>query len=398
MGYTAVKDALSKYQWLLGNTMSNTANNLSNVKMDYAPINPYSSGAYTPRSARNIYTGEGRNIVDPVAQASNLDLSTGENLLMKGSQALSYASMANQMSPYLQKAATSLGAPGTMGSLGPAAALYGATRNQNPYDWSTGESLGTIGSTVMAGQALAPMLGMTTAAAPAGFIGPLTAAGGTGAAGASILGMNPGLALGDLLLGGMFSSSGRKKAARARKKAGEEITKQQSDIYTQRSEAVKEGRDKMQADLLTKMYDERQRRYDNQYGGNYDARAYADQGMKMEGDIVAEFTGNELIVNEQADLEKALASKNYPKAASYIRKAMKGGKITPGPETHQGNPMPVDSKGNIYAGGGTLPFKATKGSGIYDHATDQFKSTMTDKEIAMVAQNNINKWESNGMA
>ena len=39
-----------------------------------------------------------------------------------------------------------------------------------------------------------------------------------------------------------------------------------------------------------------------------------------------------------------------------------------------------------------------KGAGIYDHATDQFKPTMTDKEIAMTAYNNIAKWESNGMA
>ena len=77
---------------------------------------------------------------------------------------------------------------------------------------------------------------------------------------------------------------------------------------------------------------------------------------------------------------------------------MKRGYITPGIETHEGNPMPVDVKGNVYAAGGTLPFKVNKGAGIYDHATDQFKSTMTDKEIAMVAQNNINKWESNGMA
>ena len=131
---------------------------------------------------------------------------------------------------------------------------------------------------------------------------------------------------------------------------------------------------------------------------------YANKGMKYkyddggEVDVIAEFTGNELIVNDQDKLEKALANKNYAKVASSIRKAMKGGKITPGSETHGGNPMPVDSKGNIYAGGGALPFKVNKGAGIYDHATDQFKPTMTDKEIAMVAQDNINKWELNGMA
>ena len=76
---------------------------------------------------------------------------------------------------------------------------------------------------------------------------------------------------------------------------------------------------------------------------------------------------------------------------------MNKGNITPGPETHQGNPMPVDAEGNIYAGGGTLPIKVAKGAGIYDHATDQFKRSMSDKQLAMVAQENINKWKSNNM-
>ena len=129
---------------------------------------------------------------------------------------------------------------------------------------------------------------------------------------------------------------------------------------------------------------------------------YAAKGMKYKGggkaDIVAEFTGNELIVNDQDKVEKGLSSGNYAMAAAPIRRAMKRKQLTPGPETHRGNPMPVDSKGNIYAGGGKLKFKVMKGAGIYDHATDQFKPTMTDKEIAMTAYNNIAKWESNGMA
>jgi len=121
-----------------------------------------------------------------------------------------------------------------------------------------------------------------------------------------------------------------------------------------------------------------------------------DKGGKA--NIIAEFTGNELIVNNQDAVEKGLASGNYTMAAAPIRNAMKGGYITPGIEAHQGNPMPVDEGGSIYTKGGKLKFKVKKGAGIYDHATDQFKSTMTDKEIAMVAQQNINKWESNGMA
>tara|TARA_R100000900_G_scaffold11175_2_gene10137 strand:- start:4930 stop:7026 length:2097 start_codon:yes stop_codon:yes gene_type:complete len=115
--------------------------------------------------------------------------------------------------------------------------------------------------------------------------------------------------------------------------------------------------------------------------------------------IVAEFTGNELIVNNQDAVEKGIAVGNYAMAAAPIKKAMKDKKITPGPETHKNNPMPVDAEGNIYyEGGGKLNFKVNKGAGIYDHATDQFKPNMTDKEIAMVAKKNIAKWKSNGMA
>ena len=130
---------------------------------------------------------------------------------------------------------------------------------------------------------------------------------------------------------------------------------------------------------------------------------YAAQGMKYkyanggEMDVVAEFTGNELIVNEQAQVESALENGNYTAAAAPIRRAMANNQVTPGPETHNNNPMPVDSDGNIYAGGGKLNFKVNKGAGVYDHAFDQFKPTMTDREISMVVSDNIAKWESNNM-
>ena len=120
------------------------------------------------------------------------------------------------------------------------------------------------------------------------------------------------------------------------------------------------------------------------------------QGGKM--NTVAEFTGNELIVNDQNTVEKGLAKGNYSMAANPIRNAMQRGFVTPGIETHQGNPLPVDDQGNIYAGGGALPFKVNKGAGIYDSASDQFSPIMTDKEIAMVAKKNIAKWKKNNMA
>ena len=128
---------------------------------------------------------------------------------------------------------------------------------------------------------------------------------------------------------------------------------------------------------------------------NKTGKNYANGGMV---DAIAEFTGNELIINNQNQVELGLKEKDYAKAAAPIKDAMKKGFVTPGPETHQGNPMPVGQDGSIYAGGGKLPFKVRKGAGVYDHATDQFKEGMSDEEIAMVAQENINKWKSNNMA
>ena len=417
MSYSDILGATKLYGGLLNQNFANTANNLTNVKMDYAPVNPYSSGAYSPRSARNIYTGTGRDVQNPVAlYGKDSGLSTGDKALLAGSQGLQYMKMANTMQPFAQNIATGLGAKGTMGSFGPAAFLYGATRNQNHYDWTRTESLGTIGSTAMAAHSLAPVLNpilsramplaataassaipFAASAAPAygaGLIGPAAATTGM----STIAGMHPALLIGGLLLGGLFSKKGKNKAKRMREKAYKDIETQQKDIYTKREKEVEESREDLASQWMAQQYKTRQDQYDNQYGGHYIDRSYADEGMKIEGDIVAEFTGNELVVNEQDKVEKALAEKNYPKVASYIKKAMDGGQITPGPETHKGNPMPVDSEGNIYAGGGTLPFKAIKGSGIYDHATDQFKPGMTDKEIAMVVKKNIAKWKSNGMA
>ena len=112
---------------------------------------------------------------------------------------------------------------------------------------------------------------------------------------------------------------------------------------------------------------------------------------------VAEFTGNEMIVNNQSMVETGIKENNPSKAAAPIRLAMQKGFLTPGQETHQDNPMPVDDKGFIYTKGGKLPFRVRKGAGIYDHATDQFKQDMTDEQIMAVAKKNISKWEKNNM-
>jgi hypothetical protein len=37
------------------------------------------------------------------------------------------------------------------------------------------------------------------------------------------------------------------------------------------------------------------------------------------------------------------------------------------------------------------------GAGVYDHATDQFKENMSDKQISKIALKNIKKWKKNNM-
>jgi len=104
-----------------------------------------------------------------------------------------------------------------------------------------------------------------------------------------------------------------------------------------------------------------------------------------------------MIVNNQAAVEAGIKENNPSKAAAPIRLAMQKGFVTPGQETHGGNPMAVDDQGFIYTKGGKLPFRVRKGAGIYDHATDQFKQDMTDEQIMAVAKKNMNKWEKNNM-
>ena len=54
MAYQDLLNA-SIYKDLLGSDLSESISNVNTLSQDYVPINPYSSGAYTDRSARNIY-------------------------------------------------------------------------------------------------------------------------------------------------------------------------------------------------------------------------------------------------------------------------------------------------------------------------------------------------------
>mgnify|MGYP003134435378 FL=1 len=379
MAYQDLLNA-SIYKDLLGSDLSESISNVNTLSQDYVPINPYSSGAYTDRSARNIYTGVNRDVINPVQAMQDTGLSGLDKTLLGATQGLTYMNYASKASPFLSKIGTTLGAKAPIGSLGPAALLYGATRNQNPYDFTQTERLGTIGSTLLGARALAPAFGLAPAAGATGL--------------ASF--MNPYVAVGSLLLGNFLAKKQKKKAKKLKKDAYADYRTELQDVADERTAAVEENRDAMQQAFLNQQYQDRYNQYKNQYGGNY--RMSADKGMKMPANIVAEFTGNELVVNDQDALEQDLANGNVSRVASRIRNAMKGGKITPGSETHKSNPIPVDSEGNIYAKGGPLPFKVQKGAGIYDHATDQFKENMTDKEIAMVAEKNIAKWKKNNMA
>tara|TARA_R100000654_G_scaffold22651_1_gene44864 strand:- start:13469 stop:14614 length:1146 start_codon:yes stop_codon:yes gene_type:complete len=371
-----------RYRDILGNLdMANKANNMANVRFDSAPINPYSSGAFTNRSARNIYNSF-TNVQNPMDAFNEYKPYSGVNLINQGIQGLQYGNIAKQVSPFIKTAASNLAKKSFPGAesfnLGPAATVYGLTQNQNPYDFTRTEQLGTIASTAMAAGQLAKLAGI----------------GSGGSALGAALGVHPAVLLGGVLLGSIFGRKKKKKAKRLRKQAFADIKEQTDEIYDTRARQVAEGREDMLAEQQKRMYEEKVGRYDNQYGGNI----RGEEGMKMNSDIVAEFTGNELIVNDQDALEQDLAQGNNARVANRIRKAMKGGRITPGKETHKKNPIPVGKDGTMYTKGGPLSFKVGKGAGVYDHATDQFKMDMTDNEITDVVKKNMKKWRKNNMA
>ena len=242
-----------------------------------------------------------------------------------------------------------------------AAIAYGLASDNNPYTYDTKEAIGMGIGDYMTGAKASSLLGLTSnpalmAAAP--YV-PLVAAG----------------------LGYLF------RKGRSRRKEKEQASAQ-GDVQSRYENLVDEQRRRISNDQTASRGDVG----NTMYGGYM----YNTGGKKL-NNITAEFTGNELIVNDQDIVEQGLKEGNFKKAAGPIRKAMKGGMITPGEESHKNNPMPVTSDGTIYAGGGPLKFKVGDGAGIYDHATDQFKEDMSDKQIAKVAMKNIKKWKKNNM-
>jgi hypothetical protein len=390
--------------------------------IEYRPDNPYGASSYIHQSSGDIYAqsqGEayGQESADDYIPSS---MYTPATLAEKGVKGMSNISTASTLH---DKLGPTLGKVGSKYLTNNAAAMEKANLTNvsatvaNPAytEWVNAGSVGT-----------APPMTIANPTAGAGPIAGVSAA-GYGTIGAVAYTMandnNPytydtgeavGMGIGDAAtatgvsmalgvyapwipiaaaaLGWFFRS---KKSKKLKKQEGK-IQSNVQDLYSKNVTKERKKRDYYQ--------NLRNRDQGNlSYGQGYSNQAA--QGMRYKyntggrniGEVQAEFTGNELIVNNQNIVEAGLKEKNYSKAAAPIRESIRKGTITPGPETHKNNPMPVTSEGVIYAAGGALPFTVSDGAGIYDHASDQFKSTMTDKQIAMVAQKNINKWKSNNM-
>jgi len=374
------------------------------IDSKYTPINPYTAAAYTYKSAKDLYgqskvsSLEGEEAKGYIPSAMYKPLTTEQKVTQGITNVSSAGTLEKKVSPLLTKIGANIPTKVT-GGFGPqgfaqgsynkllgkkltadaagkvtgqfgldtggsafiASMAYSMANDNNPYTYDSSEAIGMgIGDYMTA----------STAATALGFAAPWLPVAAAG-------------------LGWLFRS---RKAKKLRKKESK-IQEKAKDYYTQNLMEERKKRDY----FTSEQYKDKA---ENIYGGHL-----ASSGMKYKynsggknlGNVIAEFTGNELIVNNQNIVEQGLKEKNYTKAAAPIREAMRGGKITPGPETHKNNPMPVTSDGTIYAGGGPLNFRVDNGAGIYDHATDQFKSTMSDKQIAQVAEKNIKKWKSNNM-
>ena len=456
MSYSNVLNAVNVYGNVLGRDMysyGNKSNRLGDINDSsiYGRTQPYRGpSTFTSSSSRNIYGNEVPETYDPRSMYQDEKGNwIDADPLVRGSSAIQTALLGKQLSPYasniISKGYSAItgkdpitDAAGKTVGIGPGLgwgmAVKGYTDDRNPYTYASREKLGDYAGNVMMASSVAPAVGLAS----------------TGTATAA-LGIHPIALIAALGYSWWKGKKKKKKAKALQAKAEKQVKDAQLEAYEDRSQQVQDARDKYMADISHQQWEQGASRYDNQYGGAYNTPygySYGEEGMKFSPDelvkldggglyaninkrkkagtsrskanstispenykkmkkgfydggkinAVAEFTGNELIVNDQTTVEKGLSTGNYSMAAGPIKNAMKRGYITPGIETHKSNPMPVDDKGNIYAGGGKLPFQVNKGAGVYDHATDQFRPTMTDKEIAMVAQSNINKWESNGMA
>jgi len=389
---------------------------------EYNPTNPYDSSAYVYQNSRDIYNqSQGETLNEPFAEGyvpsdwytpptteekitkGVSNLATSQQVVKSTSTTLGkagekYLGGVSQTMPnpavgvegHVADVAVGASVPNTaVGASGPIAGVgssgyaaigsiaYAMANDNNPYTYDTGEAVG---------------MGVGDAATATA----LTTAAGVYA---------PWMPIAAAAIGYLFRSKKAKKKRKQEEKILVGDDKSVKNMYAQNIIKERKKRDYYQSQAYRNTGNSPYGVEDTNIQPSNTGALTAAHGMKYKYntggksivDVHAEFTGNELIVNNQDIVEAGLKEKNYSKAAAPIRQAMRGGKITPGPETHQNNPMPVTSDGTIYAGGGPLNFKVKSGAGIYDHASDQFKTTMSDKQIAMVAEKNINKWKSNNM-
>ena len=236
---------------------------LENKASSSKGVNPYSSAAYG-FSADSIY-GDVPEVTDP----RTLYRRYGKgNLMTQGAQGLKAYQMGTGLDPFAKDIAGTLGMT-TPGSFGPAAAVYGFTQNQDPYDFTQTEKLGTIGSTALTARALAPVIGkaIPALATPTAGIG-------------ATMGMHPALLIGSLLLGNMFAKKKKRSAQKANEEAIESVNEQRREGYESRSEKLLEAREERDASFAEQLHAQEAGRYANQYGGNYN-RPIAEKGMKF---------------------------------------------------------------------------------------------------------------------
>ena len=116
------------------------------------------------------------------------------------------------------------------------------------------------------------------------------------------------------------------------------------------------------------------------------------------GEVIAEFTGGELVNNKEDEMREAMAKGQDDKAAEIFKSQVKKKNITPGEASHKTNPLPVAEDGTIMDKmGKSTGVKAEAGSGIYDHIEDQYDSRMSNKSIIEMVKRNHNKWKKNNM-
>ena len=329
------------------------------VTRQYQPTNPFSSSAYTNEGATDALSqarteqSQTNPMItsDMYAEPTNVDraISAYENIgrfdkiaesegIKKLGERVAKQTKVNvplnpnnplyNVSPGPVEAITSYNVPGmnpegflNQNSGAIAAIAYGLANDNNPYTYDTKEAVGMGVGDYMTGVTATNLLGIASnpaLAAAAPYV-PLVAAG----------------------LGYLF------RKGRSKRKEKQQASSQ-SNVQTRYENLVDEQRRRVSNEQAASRGDVG----NTMYGGYM----YNTGGKKL-NDITAEFTGNELIVNDQDIVEQGLKEGNFKKAAGPIRKAMKGGMITPGEESHKNNPMPVTSDGTIYAGGGPLNFK-----------------------------------------